>query len=86
MSIKSKLTYMFLAIALIPILFVSAIIFNNYKNYIKVNNTLYLQNVAAFKSEKIETYFNNLKTDVQIVQMAYVIKKGLPVLIQFADS
>lgn len=86
MSIRSKLTIIFLAIALIPLLFVSALTFNNYKDSLKANRLLRLQDLAAFRADKIETHFTGLKTCIEILQNVYVIKKNLPVLARLADN
>lgn len=80
MSIRIKLVIMFLAIALIPLLFVSILTFRNYKNSLEANRLSQLQNVAVFKAERIETYFAELKANIEIAQGFYNIKKTLPVL------
>ena len=86
MSIRLKLTIMFLAIASIPLLFVSVLTFTNYKNSLEANRLSQLQDLAAFKADKIETYFAGLKAHIEIAQGFYNIKKNLPVLIQLADD
>ncbi|MFZ0035473.1 MAG: PAS domain-containing protein [Sedimentisphaerales bacterium] len=86
MSIRYKLIIMFLAIALVPTLFVGAITFKNYKNSIEANHFSQLRNLAAFKAERIETYFAGLKADIEIAQGFYNIKKNLPVLTRLAHD
>jgi hypothetical protein len=86
MSIKSKLTIMFLAIALIPLLLVTAITFDNYKDSLKANRLSQLERLAGFKADKIETYFIELKNYIKMVQDSYIIKKSLPVLIRLASN
>ncbi|MDD4899055.1 MAG: hypothetical protein PHG68_00480, partial [Candidatus Omnitrophica bacterium] len=86
MSIRTKLTLMVLSVALIPILIVTIIIFTKYRNSLYKDTTSYMENIAALKSEKIESYFRELKTNMQVVQMFYVIKKELPILIRFSDD
>ena len=86
MSVRLKLTIMFLAIALIPLLFVSVLTFNDYKKYLETDRLSDLQIIAAFKADKIETYFSGLKANMAVVQNSDVVKKGLPVLIRFADD
>ncbi|MDO8663176.1 MAG: ATP-binding protein [Candidatus Omnitrophota bacterium] len=83
MPIRLKLTIMFLAVALAPLLLISFLTFNNYKDSLKDTRISYLQNLTAFKADKIETYFARLKEEIEIAQAFYNIKKNLPILIQF---
>lgn len=86
MSIRLKLTIMFLAIALIPLLFVSALTFHNYKDSLENTRLVQLHNLATFKVEKIETYFATLKSHMEISQGLYNIRQNLPKLISFAQN
>jgi PAS domain S-box-containing protein len=86
MSIRLKLTIMFLAVASIPLLFVSALTYTNYKNSLETNRLSNLQDIAAFKADKIETYFAGLKTDIRVAQEFSSIKQNLPVLNRFASE
>ena len=80
MSIRSKLTVMFLVVALIPLFLVNVITFNKYKNSLEAARISQLWDIAAFKVDKIETYFSGLKANIQVTQGYYNIKKNLPVL------
>ncbi len=86
MFIRDKLIITFLAIASIPLLFVSVLTFHNYKNSLEANHLSQLQNIAAFKAERIEDYFAGLKADIEIAQGFYNIKKNLPVLSRLANE
>lgn len=86
MSIRLKLVIIFLAVALIPLLLVSAVTFHNYKNSLETNRLSQLKDIAAYKADKIETYFADLKIYFELSQVAYVIKKNLPVLTQLASD
>ena len=86
MSIRLKLTIVFLAIVLLPLLFVSVLTFNDYKNYLVADRLSDLQVAVAFKADKLETYFAGLKTDIAIIQNSYVIKKNLPELTRLAND
>jgi len=77
---------MFLAIASIPLLFVSVLTFTHYKNSLEAARLSNLQNIAAFKADKIETYFAGLKNNIEVAQGYYNIKKNLPVLTRLADN
>lgn len=83
MSIRLKLFIIFLAIALIPLLFVSALNFHNYRDSLEATRLSQLQDMAAFKKDKIESYLYGLKANVEMFQGLYNIKKNLPVLSQF---
>ena len=86
MSIRLRLTILFLAIASIPLLFVSALTFTHYKNSLEAARLSNLQDITAFKADKIETYFAGLKTNIEVAQGYYNIKKNLPVLTRLADN
>jgi PAS domain S-box-containing protein len=86
MSLKLKLIILFLSVALIPLLFVSTLTFHNYKKSLETTCLSNLQNTAAFKADKIETYFAGLKDDIEIAQGFYNIKENLPVLIRLAND
>jgi PAS domain S-box-containing protein len=77
---------MFLAIALIPILFVSALIFHNYRNSIEAGRLSQMQNIAAYKADKIETYFADLRIYFELSQVVYVVKMNLPVFTRLAND
>jgi signal transduction histidine kinase len=86
MSVRLKLTIIFLAIAVIPLIFVSALTFRNYKHSLEAARLADLQNIVAFKADKIETYFAGLKACIEITQGFYNIKKNLPVLIRLNNE
>ena len=60
MSIRLKLTIMFLAIASIPLLLFSALTFTNYKNSLEATRLSQLQDLTVFKADRIEAYFAGL--------------------------
>jgi PAS domain S-box-containing protein len=86
MSIRIKLIILFLAIVTIPLVLVGALTFHNYRDTIEANHLSQLQDIAAYKADKIETYFNGVKSNIRISQGLYNIKKNLPVLLRFADD
>jgi len=77
---------MFLAIASIPLLFVSILTFSNYKKSLETNRLSQLRDITAYKADKIETYFAGVKLNIEIAQGFYNIKKNFPVLLKFADD
>jgi signal transduction histidine kinase len=85
-SIRSRLTILFLAIASIPLLFVSALTFTHYKNSLETARIANLENIAASKADKIESYFAGLKNNIEVAQGYYNIKKNLPILVRLVDK
>jgi PAS domain S-box-containing protein len=77
---------MFLAVASIPLLFVSVLTFSNYKKSLETNRLSQLRDIAAYKADKIETYFAGIKRTLEMTQGFYNIKKNFPVLLKFADE
>jgi PAS domain S-box-containing protein len=86
MSIRLKLTIMFLAIASIPLLLVSALTFTNYKNSLETNHISQLRDLTIFRADKIETYFAGLKANIEVAQGYYNIKTNLPLMARLASD
>ncbi len=80
MSIRSKLTILFVAIASIPLFFVSSLTYTNFKNSLEANRFAQLRDLSIFRADEIEAYFAELKSDIAIAQGFYNIKKNLPLL------
>ncbi|MBI4649814.1 GAF domain-containing protein [Candidatus Desantisbacteria bacterium] len=85
MSIRSKLISMFLAVASIPLVFISVLTFTNYRNSLEVSRISQLKNIAALKADKIETYFERLKEKIKIAQSFYNIRKNLPIMSRLSN-
>jgi signal transduction histidine kinase len=77
---------MFLAIATIPLLLVSALTFTNYENSLKANRFSQLRDLTIFRADSIEAYFAGLKGHIEVSQGFYNIKKNLPILTRLADD
>lgn len=86
MSIRWKLTLIFLAIALVPTLFVELMVFEKYKQSIEAAETEHLQDVLAFKANKLETYFENRREDIKLTQNRYIVKQNIETLTQHTNS
>ncbi|MDD5773501.1 MAG: PAS domain S-box protein [bacterium] len=86
MSIRLKLIITFLAVASIPLLIISILTFNNYRNSLEANRLIQLENTVAFKTERIETYFGRLKSEMEITQGLYNIRKNLTLLSRFLND
>jgi signal transduction histidine kinase len=86
MSIRLKLTIMFMAFVLVPSLFVAILTFDNYKSSLETIRLSALQDIAAFKADKIETYFAGLKANIEVAQGSFNIKKNLPELVLYAHA
>jgi len=77
---------MFLAIASMPLLFVSDLTFINYKKSLEANPFSQLQDLTIFRADRIEAYFDGLKGHIEVSQGFYNIKRNLPVLTRLADD
>ncbi|MGB7566601.1 MAG: histidine kinase dimerization/phospho-acceptor domain-containing protein, partial [Chitinivibrionales bacterium] len=84
MSIRSKLTIVFLAIASIPLLLVSALTYTNFKSSLEANRFAQLKDLSVFRADRIEAYFAGLKSDMEIAQGFYNIKENHSIMIQLA--
>ena len=84
MSIRLKLTIIFLAIASIPLILVSALTYTNFKSSLEANRLAQLRDLSVFRADRLEAYFAGLKADVEIAQGFYNIQKNLPVMTRLA--
>ena len=86
MSIRTKLTAIILGLVAIPLLFVSIVAFINYENSLKADHLSQLRNLAGFKADRIEAYFAGLRTEIEMAQSFFIIRKHLPLLIRSAGG
>lgn len=86
MSIRLKLTIMFLVFVLIPSLFISVLTFTKYKKSLETIRLSELQDITAFKADRIEAYFAALKANIEVAQGYYNIKKNLLVLTRLGND
>jgi C4-dicarboxylate-specific signal transduction histidine kinase len=82
MSIRLKLTIIILGLVSIPLFFISIIAFVNYEKSLEKNRLSQLQNLASFKAERIEAYIEGLRTELEMAQSFFIIRKHLPSLIR----
>jgi PAS domain S-box-containing protein len=80
MSIRSRLTIIFLAIVTIPLLLISELTYTNFKKSLEANRLAQLNDLSVFRADRIEAYFAGLRADIEIAQGFYIIKKNLSVL------
>ncbi len=75
---------MFLAIAIIPLVFVNIIIFHNYKDALEASHIEALRDTAIYKADKIESFFEKLKKFMLLSQNSYVIRQNFPSLVIYS--
>ncbi|MDP3790495.1 MAG: ATP-binding protein [Candidatus Omnitrophota bacterium] len=86
MSIRSRLTFIFLAIALIPTILIAALTFINYARSIEKHHISSLEDIVAFKADKINTYFKGLENSIKMAQNFWMIRKNLPILTRLSGD
>lgn len=86
MYIRQKLFISFLAVVIIPILFLSYLFFENSSEALKREELKKLESIADLKVKRIESIFDALKQDIAISQGFYNIKLNLPILIHFRND
>jgi PAS domain S-box-containing protein len=86
MSIRLKLTIIILALVTIPLLFVSVISFSNYEHSLEAARLSQFENLADFKADRVEAYFAGLRTQIEMAQSYYIIRKHLPLLIRSGNG
>jgi hypothetical protein len=80
MPIRVKLILIFLLISLVPMLLLEILIFNKYEQSLETSQIQHLQDVLAFKANKLETYFLGLRNNIEITSNNYFVKKYFPIL------
>jgi signal transduction histidine kinase len=86
MSIRIKLTIIFLSIASIPLILVSVLTYSNFKSSLESNRFAQLEDLSVFRADRIEAYFADLKASMEIAQGFYIIKKNFSVLNQISNK
>ncbi|HEX7510291.1 MAG TPA: histidine kinase dimerization/phospho-acceptor domain-containing protein, partial [Chitinivibrionales bacterium] len=79
MSVRLKLTIIFLAIASIPLIFVTSLTYTNFKKSLEANRLAQLRDLSVFRADRIEAYFSGLRADMEIAQGFYIIKKNFSI-------
>ncbi|MDD5773030.1 MAG: ATP-binding protein [bacterium] len=83
MRIYIKLVIIFLAFAIIPVMFVSNLVFNNSKNIIEKEILSKLSIINNEEKSGIETFFNERKQDLLLMEQLDIYKTHFRVLDQF---
>ena len=86
MSIRIKLLIMFLAISMIPLIFISILTFNNYKKSIETQRISQLKDLAEIKAERIDSYFDYLHDNICMAQTFYNIRINFPILNRHSNN
>ncbi len=86
MRIYSKLTIVFLAFIIIPVLFASYIVFYNSKNTIQKEVFSKLDVIAHQELVEIETFFSERKSDLLVLEYQDIYKTTLFVLDRFSQD
>jgi signal transduction histidine kinase len=86
MSIRLKLTIIIIGLVSIPLFFISIIAFVNYEKALETGRFLQLRNLASFKADRIEAYIQGLRTEIEMAQSFFIIRKHLPFLTRSAGG
>lgn len=86
MSIKLKLTILFIAIVFIPLFFISSLVFVNYRSSLEHESLSSLESIATLKEHGIASFFRTLKTNITIAQGYWNIKKNMPTIMKYIDQ
>ncbi len=86
MRIYYKLIIVLLALSVIPLLFISCIGFYNVKNSLEKEILSKLEHVATEGVAKFETFLEERKFDMMILQHRDIFKAAFPVLEQFSNE
>ncbi|HBA59539.1 MAG TPA: hypothetical protein DCZ92_01690 [Elusimicrobia bacterium] len=86
MSIRSKLILTYLALAIIPLLLLSALTSRKYRGSLENLRLVQLRDISVYKADRLASFFSGLKADIRIAQDFYNIKTNLPVLDSLAAN
>ena len=85
-KISTKITLTIAVITTVSVLIASCVGFIIAKKYIKATRLSELEDIATLKVDKIETFFNERRGDIETIQHYLNIKTNFPLLIQFAKD
>ena len=86
MTIKLKLTLIFLAISISTITLIGALSFYNARKALESARIAALESIAELKVDKIQTLFNQLMVDIEIAQDYFYVRSNLPIMTRFAND
>lgn len=92
MKIKQKIALAFLLIGVLPALFVGLINISNMKSLLEesgkntVKSIAGLENIAKFKSDRLESIFIDIKSQARVLQDSVAIKDNFPTIVKFVDD
>jgi len=91
-TLRRKLIFWFLVVAVIPIIVLGIVSFINAENIIesagqnKITSLSGLETVADLKVNEIETFFNNLAGDMAVAQSYFNVRRNLPIVTQHINN
>ena len=80
MSLKTKLTILFVAFTLIPLVIFGSFFYLQARSILQAVRIAQLNNIADLKKDKIETFFNERRADIRSVQNFLNVKRNLPLV------
>jgi len=80
MSQKTKLTILFVAFTLIPLVIFGSFFYLQARSILQAVRIAQLNNIADLKKDKIETFFNERRADIRSVQNFLNVKRNLPLV------
>jgi hypothetical protein len=86
MSLKTKLTLLFVSVTLVSLVLFGAAVFSQAEKTLQAVRFAQLNNIADLKKDKIETFFNERKADLKSTQSFRNIKRNLPLLIRLQQQ
>ncbi|MFQ5544276.1 MAG: cache domain-containing protein, partial [Nitrospiria bacterium] len=86
MTIKQQLITGFLAVALIPILFIGVISFSNAKSELEQAQITAIETILDLQFDQLEAFFRERKGNIRAAQDNFNIKANLPTLTRFAND
>ncbi len=86
MSFKTRLFYLLIAFAFLPLVLFGTIFFSRTKATLKTVRTAQLDIVADLKKDKIESFYLERQADIQAALKFQVIRRNLPILSRYARN
>ncbi len=86
MSLKTKLTVLFVAFTLVTLVLFGGIVFSRARSILETVRIAQLNTLADLKKDKIETFFNERREDLTATQNMHSIKRDLSALGVYANN
>jgi len=86
MAIRTKLILILLGFIILPMMLGVAVLFSRMQGVVRDVRVMQLENIANLEKERVDAFFSERKSDVQLFQTYPVVKDNLPTLLKYSSE